>query len=292
MNLKLYGEIKDMNKIFGRLKSDKDFRYDFFIALWSGIIIVAVVIALIYGTIHFSGKINDITENPKETEKPVETESPSQEPVPSPTPDAVIDDNEGNDDTDNNEDDNDYDNDGKEGEEGEKDDKNDENGTSKPETVYATTKVNIRKEPSASSQSLGKIVAGTPVERIESMSNGWSKVTYDGKTAYIKSEYLTKTKPADNKADAPSTATSRPKSTKAPARTEKPSKPKATNAPTQEDDESDDDDSKDDGPAATPAPASSEPTSVPPVSDNLTGTDIQNYQNEPSNTAKPDGASD
>lgn len=271
-----------MNNIIGRLKTDKDFRYDFFIALWSGIIIVAVVAALIFGVIHFTGKMKDETEKPKATATPAVSASPSPQPTPTATPDSGIDENEpdstddGNNETDDNDDDKD---------ENGKDDDNKDNASSS-DTVYATTTVNIRKDASSSSESLGKITAGTSVERIETLSNGWSKVLYDGKTAYIKSEYLTTNKPSDSQTaaphtPAPSSSKKNPKATKTPAKTEKPAKtvkPKATKEPKDDADEHTDTSEPEDGVKAT---------FVPPVSDNLTGTDIDNYQDN-----KPDGESD
>ena len=41
---------------------------------------------------------------------------------------------------------------------------------------------------------IGTLVAGYSITRT-SDSNGWSKVNYDGQTGYIKSDYLTTTKP-------------------------------------------------------------------------------------------------
>ncbi len=276
-----------MNNIFGRLKNDKDFRYDFFIALWSGIIILAVVIALIFGVVHFTGKMNDETEKSKATETPAVSASPSPQPTPSATPESGIDENDPDNTDDGNDKADEYDIDG----DNDKDDNNKDDDrkdtSSSSDTVYATTTVNVRKDASSSSESLGKISAGTSVERIESLSNGWSKINYKGDTAYIKSEFLT-TKPSDSKTAAPhtsepSTDKKNPKSTKAPAKTEKPaktSKPKATKKPDENEDERADTSEPEDDVKAT---------SVPPASDNLTGTDSDNYQDTLSNTSKPDG---
>ncbi len=64
------------------------------------------------------------------------------------------------------------------------------------ETVYATTEVNIRSSYSTSSSKVGSLQKGDSVTRTGIGSNGWSKVTYNGKTAYIMTSYLTTTKPA------------------------------------------------------------------------------------------------
>lgn len=63
------------------------------------------------------------------------------------------------------------------------------------ETVYATTEVNVRKSYSTSSAIVGSLEKGESVKRTGIGDNGWSKVTYNGQTAYISSTYLTKTKP-------------------------------------------------------------------------------------------------
>lgn len=62
------------------------------------------------------------------------------------------------------------------------------------ETVYATAGVNIRAKASADADVIGTLIAGYSVIRT-SDSNGWSKVDYNGQTGYIKSDYLTTTKP-------------------------------------------------------------------------------------------------
>ena len=62
------------------------------------------------------------------------------------------------------------------------------------ENVYATAGVNIRAKASADADVIGTLIAGYSITRT-SDSNGWSKVNYDGQTGYIKSDYLTTTKP-------------------------------------------------------------------------------------------------
>ncbi len=63
------------------------------------------------------------------------------------------------------------------------------------ETVYAKDTVNVRESYTTSSKVLGTLQKGKEIVRIGKGSNGWSKVTYNGKTAYISSDYLTTTKP-------------------------------------------------------------------------------------------------
>lgn len=67
--------------------------------------------------------------------------------------------------------------------------------TSVNETVYATTEVNVRKSWSTSSGIIGSLGADKSVTRIGKGDNGWSKVSFNGSTGYIYSEYLTTTQP-------------------------------------------------------------------------------------------------
>ena len=50
--------------------------------------------------------------------------------------------------------------------------------------------VNVRSSDSEEADKIGKADAGTEITRIEDRVNGWSKVIFDGKEAYIKSDYL------------------------------------------------------------------------------------------------------
>ncbi len=50
--------------------------------------------------------------------------------------------------------------------------------------------VNIRASASTEAESLGRTKTGDVYTRYEKMENGWSKIDYNGKEAYIKSEYL------------------------------------------------------------------------------------------------------
>ena len=63
------------------------------------------------------------------------------------------------------------------------------------QTVYATTRVNVRSSYSTDSSIVGSLDEGESVTRTGIGSNGWSKVTYNGYTAYVSSDYLTTTKP-------------------------------------------------------------------------------------------------
>lgn len=196
-----------MKKFFNRLKQEKDLRYDLFIGIWSAIIILAILAAIglciyflaVKGGSIMQNKTAQATEEP--TAQPQESVSPvlsaTEEPTERPSYEN-IDEEDGEDDED-------------------------------TVTVYAITTVNVRSKPNTSAASYGKLSAGESVKRTEKMSNGWSKVIYDDKTAYIKSDYLSTTKP-ETATKSPTNAprvTSRPKTTKKPA-TSKPSTKKPT----------------------------------------------------------------
>lgn len=59
-----------------------------------------------------------------------------------------------------------------------------------PKTATATTTVNVRSSDSEQADKLGKVTGGTKVEVQEVRANGWTKIVYEGKDGYIKSEYL------------------------------------------------------------------------------------------------------
>ena len=66
------------------------------------------------------------------------------------------------------------------------------------ETVYATVVVNVRKSWSDKSEIIGTLKYGENVVRTGICDNGWSRVIYKQKDAYICSDYLSKTKPTDS----------------------------------------------------------------------------------------------
>ncbi len=63
------------------------------------------------------------------------------------------------------------------------------------EKVWATQDVNIREKPEADSKKLGVLHEGNSIIRTALTSNGWSKVIYNDKEAYIHSSYLTTKEP-------------------------------------------------------------------------------------------------
>lgn len=59
-----------------------------------------------------------------------------------------------------------------------------------PQYATATTTVNVRSSDSEEADKLGKVSGGTKVQVQEVRVNGWTKIVYEGKDGYIKSEYL------------------------------------------------------------------------------------------------------
>lgn len=56
--------------------------------------------------------------------------------------------------------------------------------------VRATTVVNVRSSDSETADKLGKLQTGDTYRLYENRLNGWSKIDYNGKEAYVKTEYL------------------------------------------------------------------------------------------------------
>lgn len=56
--------------------------------------------------------------------------------------------------------------------------------------VRATTVVNVRTSDSETADKLGKLQTGDTYRLYENRLNGWSKIDYNGKEAYVKTEYL------------------------------------------------------------------------------------------------------
>ena len=63
------------------------------------------------------------------------------------------------------------------------------------ETVYAKRNLNVRSGPGTEYDKIGSLKYAKSVKRIGIGSNGWSKVIYNGKTAYCSSKYLSTSKP-------------------------------------------------------------------------------------------------
>lgn len=59
-----------------------------------------------------------------------------------------------------------------------------------PKYAIATTTVNVRDSDSEKAERIGQVSGGSTVQVQEVRVNGWTKVVYDGKDGYIKSDYL------------------------------------------------------------------------------------------------------
>lgn len=70
------------------------------------------------------------------------------------------------------------------------------------DTMYATGDINVRKSYSSDSDKIGSLKAGDKITRTGVGDNGWSKVSYNGSTGYIKTSLLTSEEPkkSDDKA--------------------------------------------------------------------------------------------
>ena len=94
-------------------------------------------------------------------------------------------------------------------EESEESDATESEDTNAPEVVVTKVKttdvVNIRTSDSETADKLGKAAEGDEFKLLETKGNGWSKIEYNGKEAYIKSDFLepseTETASADNEED-------------------------------------------------------------------------------------------
>ena len=58
--------------------------------------------------------------------------------------------------------------------------------------VYRTTDVlNVRPDPSTSSERIGQLNAGVTVEYVRAYDSDWAVILYNGQEAYVASQYLT-----------------------------------------------------------------------------------------------------
>lgn len=56
--------------------------------------------------------------------------------------------------------------------------------------VRTTATVNVRSSDSEEADRIGRVAEGTELTRLEERVNGWSRIVYEGKEAFIKSDYL------------------------------------------------------------------------------------------------------
>ena len=95
---------------------------------------------------------------------------------------------------------------------------NDSLFTETDETMYATTTVNVRSSYSTNSDKLGSLTKAQSVKRTgigTGAAAGWSRIEFNGKVAYVSSDYLSATKPqvsTGNNGGSSSGQTSKPSS--------------------------------------------------------------------------------
>lgn len=93
------------------------------------------------------------------------------------------------------------------------------------ETMYATTTVNVRSSYSTNSDKLGSLTKAQSVKRTgigTGAAAGWSRIEFNGKVAYVSSDYLSATKPQVS-VSKPSTGSSSSGSTQTSKPSSKPS---------------------------------------------------------------------
>ena len=97
------------------------------------------------------------------------------------------------------------------------------------ENVWATAVVNVRDNYSTNANVLGTLQANDEVVRTGNCDNGWSRITYNGNTAYVYGAYVTTTAPAAPTQPAPAAEVPQPSQPKQPAAaTPQTSQPAAT----------------------------------------------------------------
>ena len=64
-------------------------------------------------------------------------------------------------------------------------------GETEIKMATANSSVNVRVSDSMNADTMGQLRGGQSVEVTEIRGNGWSQINYEGKTGYVKSEYLT-----------------------------------------------------------------------------------------------------
>lgn len=211
---------ENQEKFSQKLKNDKKFRFEFIIGIWSGVISLMLVVALVFVTKYFILNDNSIESDDVVEETPVTTTAQAvtvRETEP-PYDNAIINGNE-----------EDFDDEEEEGDE-----------LKAGEKAYATTVVNVRSNPSLTASVLGKLQKGQEVTVVE-YDKEWTKISYNTSEGYVSSIYLSATKPEKEPtvSSAPKTTpkptkTPKPEKTKKPVKTKKPPKtPKPTQAPPQ-----------------------------------------------------------
>lgn len=249
-------EMSEDNKqnFIEKLKKDKKFRFELIIGIWSGVISVILVVAVVFvaqAYIKGSNTVPEVEESQEAADhSPVIVSDPAvgAEETKPPYKSAIINHNE----------------------EDFLDGEDEVDGDLKSaKTAYATTVINLRKEPALTADVIAKLQVGDEVTILD-FDKEWTKVNFDGSEGYVSTIYLSTRKPSEQpEVSEPvrtSAPTARPTSTPKPVKTAKPTKkpkktktPKKTKAPTKEPDIT-----KEPDPTKAPEPTKApDPTKAP-----------------------------
>lgn len=274
-------EMSEDNKqnFIEKLKKDKKFRFELIIGIWSGVISVILVVAVVFvaqAYIKGSNTVPEVEESQEAADhSPVIVSDPAvgAEETKPPYKSAIINHNE----------------------EDFLDGEDEVDGDLKSaKTAYATTVINLRKEPALTADVIAKLQVGDEVTILD-FDKEWTKVNFDGSEGYVSTIYLSTRKPSEQpEVSEPvrtSAPTARPTSTPKPVKTAKPTKkpkktktPKKTKAPTKEPDIT-----KEPDPTKAPEPTKApKPTKAPEPTKAPDPTKAPEPTKEPDSTKAPD----
>ena len=280
-------EMSEDNKqnFIEKLKKDKKFRFELIIGIWSGVISVILVVAVVFvaqAYIKGSNTVPEVEESQEAADhSPVIVSDPAvgAEETKPPYKSAIINHNE----------------------EDFLDGEDEVDGDLKSaKTAYATTVINLRKEPALTADVIAKLQVGDEVTILD-FDKEWTKVNFDGSEGYVSTIYLSTRKPSEQpEVSEPvrtSAPTARPTSTPKPVKTAKPTKkpkktktPKKTKAPTKEPDiTKEPDPTKAPEPTKAPDPTKApEPTKAPDPTKAPEPTKAPDPTKAPEPTKEPD----
>lgn len=262
-----------------KLKKDKKFRFELIIGIWSGVISIILVVAVVFvaqAYIKGNNTVPEVEESEVAADhSPVIVSDPAvgAEETKPPYKSAIVNHNE--EDFLNGEDEVDGD-------------------LKSAKTAYATTVINLRKEPALTADVIAKLQVGDEVTILD-FDKEWTKVNFDGSEGYVSTIYLSTRKPSEEpEVSEPirtSAPTVRPTSTPKPVKTAKPTKkpkktktPKKTKEPTREPDIT-----KEPEPTKAPDPTKApEPTKAPDPTKAPEQTKAPDPTKEPEQTKVPD----
>ncbi len=78
--------------------------------------------------------------------------------------------------------------------------------TVQSDTIYATDNINVRSAADENAEKVSSVVYGTEMSRLAVTDNGWSKVVIDGVSGYVKNDYISTEKPAEESSEGEETS--------------------------------------------------------------------------------------